>query len=238
MKAIMMTVHHRDRNVPVYYDETRSPDSIACAWRMRNPESCYTGIVYMNNETGAITYPEGAVIPAQTEKDREMLPQFLIVGVPHISSSFLAKIENYLESEYNLRNKPADVDWKFTEADIKDKDRLERMIEKEALAIYNSESGRRDRDLETIKFFVRQGKVAELWLIENAGYEEADKKYHDLKKDGEYSEVKAYNIPHKNMPFVQKDLKRLKSATWNISKWYILFKCTDGVYELIEKIAI
>ena len=130
---------------------------------------------------------------------------------------------------------------KFTENDIQDKERLERMIEKEAIPIFNSPTANANRDLETVKFCVRQGKIAELYLIENCGYDEADLKYHDLKEKltGNYVEVKAYDIPDASSPRVQIDLRRLRNANWNISKEYILFKVhSDGVYEFLEKIKI
>ena len=114
------------------------------------------------------------------------------------------------------------------------------MILKEAEDIYGSVSARHGRDLESIKLCVRQGKVAELYLIENANYEESDKKWHDLKdSDGEYTEVKAYtNAPRISLPFVEKDLRRIRTEGWNTSKWYILFNVNDGVYELVEKVQI
>jgi hypothetical protein len=128
---------------------------------------------------------------------------------------------------------------KFTENDIQDKERLEKMIEKEALAIFNSPVASNGRDLDTIKFCVRQGKVAELWLIENEGYEESDKKWHDLKKDGEYTEVKAYtSVWSKEAPFVQKDLRRLRTESWSYSKWYKLFKVENGSYELLDTVQL
>lgn len=128
----------------------------------------------------------------------------------------------------------------FTENDIHDKERLERMVEKEAAVIFNSPSARKDRDYDTVKFCVKQGKVAELYLIENFGYEEADKKYHDLKDpiSGEYAEVKAYSIHSADVPAVKRDLKRLRTENWNISKWYYLFKYSEGNYELLEKIKV
>lgn len=128
---------------------------------------------------------------------------------------------------------------KFTVNDIKDKDRLEKMVEKEANQIYNSCIARRGRDLDTIKFTVRQGKIAELYLIENAGYQEADIKWHDLKdENGDYIEVKAYNVLSKDAPFVQRDIMRYKNGSWNKSKWYMLFKVKNGEYELLEKIRL
>ena len=129
---------------------------------------------------------------------------------------------------------------KFREEDIRDKERLERMVKKEAEAIFFSPNARNGRDLETIEFCVRQGKVAELYLIENCGYDEADKKWHDLlDKSGDYTEVKAYNnVWSKDAPFVEKDLRRLKNEGWNFSKWYMLFTVVDGEYELLDKIQV
>lgn len=129
---------------------------------------------------------------------------------------------------------------KFTEADIIDKERLERMIEKEALPIFNSATGNKERrDFETVKFCVKQGKIAELWLIENRGYDEANKKYHDLvDKNGDYTEVKAYDVTSMSAPYIQKDIKKLRTETWNISKWYIVFKCTHGEYEFLDKVYV
>jgi len=129
---------------------------------------------------------------------------------------------------------------KFTEADIIDKERLERMIEKEALPIFNSATGNKERrDFETVKFCVKQGKIAELWLIENRGYEEANKKYHDLvDKNGEYTEVKAYDVTSMSAPYIQKDIKKLRTESWNVSKWYIVFKCTHGEYEFLDKVYV
>jgi hypothetical protein len=129
---------------------------------------------------------------------------------------------------------------KFTEADIIDKERLERMIEKEALPIFNSATGNKERrDFETVKFCVKQGKIAELWLIENRGYNEANKKYHDLvDKNGDYTEVKAYDVTSMNAPYIQKDIKKLRTESWNTSKWYIVFKCTHGEYEFLDKVYV
>jgi len=76
-------------------------------------------------------------------------------------------------------------------------------------------------------------------LIENEGFEEADKRWHDLKDvSGQYVEVKAYSINDSGSPFVQKDLKRLRAEGWNISKWYMLFKYDYGVYTFLEKIQL
>lgn len=72
----------KDTIVKVYFDEHRhrtESDTIGCVWQIRNPDSCYTGVVYMNHETGKFTYPDDAIIPVQTESDLEMLPKFILV---------------------------------------------------------------------------------------------------------------------------------------------------------------
>jgi len=93
----------KDINVKVYHDEYSI--LTGCAWRMRNPDSCYTGLMYMNFETGKVSYPEGAIIPKQTKNDREMLPRFLITNEKEITKKFKMVTLKYLESEYKLRNK-------------------------------------------------------------------------------------------------------------------------------------
>jgi hypothetical protein len=72
---------------------------------MRNPDSCYQGIVYVNYETGKWTYPEDAIIPEQTEKDKEILPKFIIVGKQELDEDLIKSIRIYLEPEYIRRNK-------------------------------------------------------------------------------------------------------------------------------------
>lgn len=60
--------------------------------------------MWMNWETGKITYPEDAVIPEQTEKDLEMLPQFIVTGYDKIDDKFISSISSYLDSDYRRRN--------------------------------------------------------------------------------------------------------------------------------------
>jgi hypothetical protein len=127
----------------------------------------------------------------------------------------------------------------FTIDDIVDKEALEVAVEKEALEIYKSETARAGRDLETVKYFVKQGKIAEFWLIENRGHKPAEKKWHDLlDPQGDLVEVKAYDIWSKDAPGVQRDIKKLRTSSWNFSKWYVLFKCKNGVYDFLEKIQL
>jgi hypothetical protein len=131
--------------------------------------------------------------------------------------------------------------FEFSEKDIKDKERLNRMVEDEAARIYQSDEARWGRSLEEITAKVRQGKVAELMMIENFDYEEADLMWHDLKSsEGEYTEVKAYSkIWDEYAPQVSKDLKRYRSMSKFKSKWYILFSVDDrNIYKFIAKIKI
>lgn len=147
------------------------------------------------------------------------------------------KEEIHIPENIEISTNDSLIGVQFTEQHIKDNDRLKKMIELEATQIHkNSKDG---RSLDTIKFCVRQGKIAELWLIENRGYEVAGKKYHDLiDSNGDYTEVKAYDVDDINAPHIQKDIKRLKEASWNISKWYIVFKFKYGVYTFLDKIQL
>lgn len=130
----------------------------------------------------------------------------------------------------------------FREEDILDRQRLEEMTEREAVRIYNSDVSRNGRSFEDIKGKVRQGKVAELYLIENFGYEEADLVWHDLKSpEGEYTEVKAYaKVWDEHAPQVSRDLKRYRTFSVFKSTWYILFSVDQdrNIYKFIAKIRI
>ena len=150
----------------------------------------------------------------------------------------LAEITHFTQIE-GVKFLEEPVAMKFTENDILDKDLLERMVEQEAQDIYSSEAARKGRDFESVKLSVRQGKIAELYLIENYGHKKATKKWHDLiNPEGEYVEVKAYNTTTSKAPFIERDLMRIKREGWNKATWYVIFKCVDGRYELLEKIRI
>ena len=116
------------------------------------------------------------------------------------------------------------------------------MIKKEVDSIYNSDTARRGRDYETIKFSVRQGKIAELYLIENYGYSESDIRWHDLKKInenggvGEYVEIKAYSSNSIDAGYLDAEIRRIKNSSWNYSKYLIAFKVDHGEYSFYKKI--
>jgi hypothetical protein len=100
-------IDFRDIKVKIYYhpDYKDKLDSALCTWQMRNPDSCYQGIMYMDNKTGKLLYPEDAVIPEQTDKDREMMPKFIIVGKQELDDEVVKSTMNYLKLEYSRRNK-------------------------------------------------------------------------------------------------------------------------------------
>ena len=97
----------RDISVKVYYhpDNRHQLNCAECGWQMRNPETSYTGIAFMNNETGKITYPEDAIIPEQTDYDREMLPKHIIVGHEVLNDELIEMTKKYMDTNYILRNK-------------------------------------------------------------------------------------------------------------------------------------
>jgi hypothetical protein len=127
----------------------------------------------------------------------------------------------------------------FTESDIKDKKYLEEQIELEAQRLFSSTSAQKGRSLEEIRNRVRQGKIAEVWLIETGKFKPAPDIYHDLiDLEGNRVEVKAYNIYNSNAPSVQNDLYRIRTGTWNKSKYMMLFQCKEGNYKFLDKISI
>lgn len=127
----------------------------------------------------------------------------------------------------------------FTESDIKDKLLLERLIESESQALFDSHYTRRRRILEEIKGAVRQGKTLELWLTENYNFTLSDDRFHDLiDENGDFVEVKAYAVQSSSAPYVQQSLKSIRTGKWNKSKWFILFNYNKGVYKFLEKIKI
>jgi hypothetical protein len=95
----------KDIKVKVYHDSTSDKNNIACIWQMRNPETSYTGIMYMNNVTGKISYPKDAIIPKQTDRDRELLPKVVVTGYESVDENFIAILLPKLEEGYKMRNR-------------------------------------------------------------------------------------------------------------------------------------
>ena len=102
---IIGEIDFHDVKVNVYYHPDNKNGNPGCAWQMRNPDSCYQGIMFIDNKTGKCTYPEDAIIPEQTDKDREMLPKFIITGEKELNDELISSIKKYLDSSYIRRNK-------------------------------------------------------------------------------------------------------------------------------------
>jgi hypothetical protein len=97
-------IDFHDHTTDVFFNPTVEENKAIVCWQARNPNSFYMGVVYMNNETGKITYPEGAVIPKQTERDREMLPKFVIIGKKEMDDNEIEILLTRLEKQYLMRN--------------------------------------------------------------------------------------------------------------------------------------
>lgn len=102
---LIAEIKFKDTKVIVYLDQNASsPDALYCCWKMRNPETSYSGYVYMD-PTGKISYPVDAIIPVQTKYDREMLPTFILTGSREFNIDTRKKLDIYLNKEYKRRNK-------------------------------------------------------------------------------------------------------------------------------------
>ena len=91
-------------SVPVYHDKNGKKGVIRCSWGARNPDSYYTGLITINHETSEIIYPDGAIIPQQTEEDRQRIPKFLITELKELSDEFMEKTLAYLDATYKMKN--------------------------------------------------------------------------------------------------------------------------------------
>jgi len=97
-------INFKDVKVNIYQNLQTNEDTLICAWHMRNPDSYYIGPVFLNFDTNQITYPDGAIIPVQTDKDLEMLPKFIVINKDSLDKNDYESISRYLTSDYNRRN--------------------------------------------------------------------------------------------------------------------------------------
>jgi hypothetical protein len=127
----------------------------------------------------------------------------------------------------------------FTFENIKDKNSLHQLVEIEANNIWAHEPNRRGRTYDQVYNSTLQGKIAEQWLLENHNFTRATVKYHDLVNEiGELVEVKSFSYGDIYSRFVKESVEKYKTATWNYSKWYILFNCTNGTYSHMATIRL
>lgn len=102
------TISFKGIDVGIYYDSDLKEKIGTAIWQARNPESFYQGLAYMNNE-GKVTYPEDAIIPEQTDYDREILPKFIIIGQEQLDDKFEKLIYRYMDSEFLRRNSKNEI---------------------------------------------------------------------------------------------------------------------------------
>jgi len=93
------------KKVNVYYNPDTTGALVYCAWRMRNPDNCYRGIMYIDNVSGRISYPPDAVIPNQTTEDIEMLPIAIITNKKMIDEELEVSAISYFITEHRRRNR-------------------------------------------------------------------------------------------------------------------------------------
>jgi hypothetical protein len=96
-----------DIKVPVYHDKYMDDNinKAIASWQARNPNAFYTGPVFMNWETGKMTYPDDVNPPEPKHEDYEMLPKFVAVGFEELTTENKTGILNYFAKEYMRRNK-------------------------------------------------------------------------------------------------------------------------------------
>jgi hypothetical protein len=94
-----------DTVVHIYYDQySSSKDNFQIIFRHRNPDSFYQGSMFLNHSTGKLEYPKDAIIPEQTEKDKEIIPKAVILGKKILSKKELDRIKLELKYQYLKRN--------------------------------------------------------------------------------------------------------------------------------------
>ena len=94
----------QDLIVPVYNDSLNTYEDGYCCWRVRNPDVGYKGHLYVNYETGEVTYPEGARMPIQTSRDVEIIPSFILTGIVELDNDWIERVTKHLEYDFKIRN--------------------------------------------------------------------------------------------------------------------------------------
>jgi hypothetical protein len=133
----------------------------------------------------------------------------------------------------------SDSNFTFTLDDVKDHQHLEFLIKEESFRIFNSKKARNGRTFEEILDKVKIGKTAEYYLVEQGLFKHAKDIYHDLvDEEGNFLEVKAYDVYDSSAPFVRSEIERIRNSEWNQSKWMLLFQYRNNRYTFLEKILI
>ena len=123
----------------------------------------------------------------------------------------------------------------FKKSDIPNQEKLQEAIDETVDSIYYSLQARNGRSREQIQTVVEQGIVAEQYLIQLEGFENATGIYNDVKKDGTYYEVKAFRphrLTYKTLLDLANKLKswRKKPRMKYMSSQLLIFKFDHGIY--------
>jgi hypothetical protein len=102
MSKLIRQLDFLDTKINVYYYPDSSGETIS--WQIRNPDSAYQGVMFRNVETGRMSYPDGAIVPVQSLRDKEMLPKFIIIGNEVMSDELAESLLEYIKVEYKKRN--------------------------------------------------------------------------------------------------------------------------------------
>ena len=86
--------------INIFYSSCQDENKILCMKQARNPDSFYQGCIVLNHKTGKIEYPEGAVIPKQTDHDTEIIPKAIVTGQKELSNKLICKIREFLNREF------------------------------------------------------------------------------------------------------------------------------------------
>ena len=97
-------IDFKNDEVNIYHDPLKDGNNADICWQMRNPETAYTGIAFINWKTQEVSYPENTVIPEQTDYDREVIPKFIITGQDTITEEFITKTIDKLNYGFYKRN--------------------------------------------------------------------------------------------------------------------------------------
>lgn len=96
------TIDFLDLKIEVYRDPLMNNESTGhTCWAKRSSKNEYTGIVYLG--PNGFTYPDGVEPPIESERDREIVPKFIVI-YQDLTETVIKNIYSYLEKEHKRRN--------------------------------------------------------------------------------------------------------------------------------------
>ena len=85
-----------ETHIPIFYSKQVSNKQVICSWGVRNNDKKYEGVMYIDHETGKLSYPTDAIIPRRTAEDNEIIPKFFITCMPKYTKDLHKSIEQYI----------------------------------------------------------------------------------------------------------------------------------------------